>query len=218
MLLLYSVQQISTSGDTWYHGNMQFSLSLVVFALLWLAVVYAVNVAIARKLIRINWRTALLYFITVGMIGVFGEIFLDTVYKFFVGHPLWRYNILPIHDGYTSAYAPIIWGVYGFHIYLFHDTLRSKWSITRTRHLALILSIEALILESALTLSAIPLLGTLMYYYYPGDLWHVTSIQNMPFYFIFGAFASKAMRRFRTSPGFFVFLAVWFTVVIVFMT
>lgn len=197
---------------------MPFAVSLVLFALLWLTVVYGVNVAIARKLIAINWRTALLYFLAVGMIGVFGEIFLDTIYNFFAGHPLWRYNILPIHGGYTSAYAPIIWGVYGFHIYLFHDTLRAKWSVTRTRHLALILSIEALILESALTLSAIPLLGNLMYYYYPADLWHVTSIQNMPFYFIFGAFVSKAMQRFRASPGFFAFLAIWLMVVIIFMT
>lgn len=218
MPLLYSVCQISTSGATCYYRGMQFGISLVIFAVVWLVIVYAVNVAIARKLVPVNWRTAVLYFVTVGMIGVFGEIFLDTVYNFFVGHPLWRYNILPIHDGYTSAYAPIIWGVYGFHIYLFHDTLRTKWSITRTRYLALILSIEALLLESALTLSAVPLLGALMYYYYPGDLWHVTSIQNMPFYFIFGAFVSKAMRQFRSAPGFFVFLAIWFTIVIVFMT
>lgn len=197
---------------------MPFVVSLILFAALWLTIVYGVNIAIARKLIPINLRTALLYFVAIGMIGVLGEIFLDTIYNFFVGHPLWRYNILPIHGGYTSAYAPIIWGVYGFHIYLFHDTLRTKWNITRSRHLALILSIEALLLESALTLSAIPIFGTLMYYYYPGDLWHVTSIQNMPFYFIFGVIASKSMRRFRASPAFFTGFALALILIIVFMT
>ncbi len=197
---------------------MPFVVSLILFAALWLTIVYGVNIAIARKLIPINLRTALLYFVAIGMIGVLGEIFLDTIYNFFVGHPLWRYNILPIHGGYTSAYAPIIWGIYGFHIYLFHDTLRTKWNITRSRHLALILSIEALLLESALTLSAIPIFGTLMYYYYPGDLWHVTSIQNMPFYFIFGVIASKSMRRFRASPAFFTGFALALILIIVFMT
>lgn len=195
---------------------MQTPLLLTLFALMWLGIVYLVNAAIAREFKRIEWRQAFLYFTTVGMIGVFGEIFLDSVYNHFVGNPLWHYNILPIHNGYTSAYAPIIWGIYGFHLYLLHGTLKSRWSLTRTRHLALILSLEALLLEALLTLSAVPILGQLMYYYYPSDLWHVTSIQNIPFYFICGAVIAKVIRRFRVAPLFFAGLSLTLTAIVVF--
>lgn len=150
------------------------------------------------------------------MIGVYGEIFLDTLYNRVVGHPLWYYNLLPIHGGFTSAFAPIVWGMYGFHVYLLHDTLGTKWSITRTRHLALIISLEALVLEALLTLSAKPFFGEYLYYYLPGDLWHVTSLQNMPFYFMCGVLIVQVMRRFRRDPWFFSALSTFFVAILVF--
>jgi hypothetical protein len=189
---------------------------LLLFALLWLLIVYLINAAIAKEFKKADIKLALLYFITVGSIGVFGEIFLDTVYNYFVGNPLWEYRILPIHNGYTSVYAPIVWGIYGFHLYLFHDTLHTKWSITRTRYLALILSVEALLLEAALTISSKFLLGDFMYYYFPSDLWHVSSFQNIPFYFICGVIIVKTMRRFKKDPTFFICMCVFLTSVVVF--
>jgi hypothetical protein len=151
------------------------------------------------------------------MIGLYGEIFLDTIYNAVVGNPLWRYNILPIHHAYTSAFAVVTWGLYGLHVYLLHDTLKKK-SIHKTWHLALIISLEALVLEALLTISAKLLLGEYLYYYYPSDLWHVTSVQNAPFYFIFGIVAIKAIRRFQVSPRFFSLLSAWLLVIIVFLT
>jgi len=193
------------------------ALSLTLFGILWLGIIYGLNCLIARQFKRINVKTALLYFVAVGAIGLFGEIFLDTIYNFFVGTPLWRYNILPIHNAYTSAYAPIVWGIYGFHLYLLHGTFE-KWSITRTRYLALILCFEALIIEAALTISAKFLLGDFMYYYYPGDLWHVTSLQNIPFYFICGAIIVQSMRRFKKDRLFFALMCAFLILVIVFFT
>jgi hypothetical protein len=89
-------------------------LKLILFALFWVAVIYVLNCLIARQIKRPSPKLVLLYFTTVGLIGLFGEIFLDSTYNFFVGHPLWHYNILPIQSGYTSSYAIITWGVSGF--------------------------------------------------------------------------------------------------------
>lgn len=178
-------------------------ISLVIFALSVLAVVYAINCLIYGKFKRVDLKLAVLYFTTLAMIGLFGEIFLDTTYNLIVGHPLWYYQILPIQHGYTSAFAVITWGLYGFHLYLLHGSLADRWSIYRTRHLALIFSVEALLLEALLTISARVFLGRYLYYYLPSDLWHVSSFQNLPFYFICGAVTLKTLRRFKADPVFF---------------
>lgn len=191
-----------------------FACKLLLFAGVWLVLLYALNCAIAGRWKRIHLRHALVYVTSVAMIGVYGEVFLDTLYNHFVGHPLWRYNLLPLYGGFTSAYAPVVWGMYGFHVYLLHDTLGGKWAITRTRHLALIISLEALILEALLTISAKPVFGTFLYYYLPADLWHVTSIQNMPFYFACGVVIVQVMRRFRRDPWFFAALSTFFVVMV----
>ncbi len=190
--------------------------NLTLFALLWLAIIYLLNSIIARKWKRIEPKQALMYFFTVALIGIFGEIFLDTVYNYFVGQPLWRYNILPIHAAYTSSFAIITWGLYGFHLYLLHGSL-GKWSINKTRHLVLIFSFEALVLEALLTISAKLLLGEFMYYYLPGDLWHVSSFQNLPFYLICGFVVLGTLKRFRADPIFFSAMSAALLAVAVFL-
>jgi len=193
------------------------SLPYIGFSLAWLLALYLLNCLISRSLKRINLKQAVLYFCTTAMIGLFGEIFLDTFYKWAFGTPLWRYNVAPIHLAYTSSFAIVTWGLYGFHLYLLHGTLRAR-SISKSWHLALIISVEALFLEAALTLSAKPFFGDFMYYYYPNGLWHVSAFQNIPFYFIFGFVIINVLRRFQTSPRFFSILAAWLTFIIAFMT
>jgi hypothetical protein len=193
-------------------------LKLILFALLWLAIIYLLNAVIARKVKKVDIKIALLYFITVATIGILGEIFLDTVYNHFVGNPLWEYKILPVHQAYTSLYAPVVWGLYGIHLYLLHDTFKQKWALTRTRYLALIFSIEALVLEALLTISSKILLGDFMYYYFPSDLWHVSSFQNMPFYFICGVVIIKTMTRFKKDPLFFSLMCLFIAAVVLFFT
>jgi hypothetical protein len=183
--------------------NNMHAMSLVLFAAGWALVLYAANCMIAGDLKKIDAKQAVLYFTTVALIGLFGEIFLDSIYKFFVGQPLWYYNFLPIQGGYTSYYAIVLWGLYGFHLYMLHGSLSAKWSIKKTKHLALIFALEALVIESLLTISAKLFLGKYMYYYTPSDLWHVTSVQNFPFYLICGLVILKTLKRFRVDPFFF---------------
>lgn len=194
-----------------------YALKLILFALGAATAVYLLNSLIAKQFKRISVRPVLLYFTTLALIGLFGEIFLDTSYNFFVGHPLWYYNILPIFGGYTSSYAIVTWGLYGVHLYLLHDTLGTRWSITRTKHLALIFALEAILLESVLTISAKLVFGKYLYYYLPADLWHVTTVQNIPFYFICGVVVLKSLKRFRNDPKFFSLMNSFLVAVLVFM-
>lgn len=197
---------------------MELVLRYAIFTVVWAVIIYLLNCAVARRWLRIDVKIAAAYAAAVAVIGVFGEIFLDTIYHAVAARPLWWYNLLPIHGGYTSAYAPVVWGLFGFHCYLLHDTLAKKWHITNKYKIALVLSLEALVLEAALTLSAVPVFGTLLYYYTPGDLWHVTSLQNIPFYYICGLVIAITTKRVRRDPSYAILASVFLLVVIVFMT
>lgn len=194
-----------------------YAVKLILFSLLWLVIAYGVNCGVAGKRMRVEPKMALLYFSTVALIGVFGEIFLDSTYNHLAGRPLWYYNILPVQGGYTSSFAIVTWGILGFYLYLMHDNLESKWSITKTKHLALIFSLEALVIEALVTISAKLLLGQYLYYYLPGDLWHVSSLQNIPFYFICGVAILKTTKRFRRDPYFFSAMSFCLIYVLIFL-
>ncbi len=102
------------------------ALKLTLFALFWIAAVYFFNSALSRHFKKIEIKLAALYVTSIAMLGVFGEVFVGKLYDSAVGRPLWEYHIMPIHHGYTSYYAPVIWGILGFHLYLLHGTLNGK--------------------------------------------------------------------------------------------
>ncbi len=77
---------------------------------------------------------------------MYGEVFMSITYQFFFEQPLWQYHLLPIHHSYTSIYSLFIWGLYGFHLSLFHSFL-IKNGIVHTGYLSLIMSFEAVLLE-----------------------------------------------------------------------
>lgn len=191
------------------------ALKLILFSLAWFIGIYLFHSAIAREFKRIHVSRALVYISTVAMLGLYGEIFVDATYKYLFGTPLWRYDILPIHHAYTSLYAVVLWGAYGFYLYLLHDNFK-KWSIEKEWHLALIFSVEALVIEALVELTSKAAFGKYIYYYYPNGLWHISAFQNFPFYLICGFLIVKTVRRFMVDPKFFVFICSWLVCMVLF--
>lgn len=180
-------------------------MSLFLFSLTWIAILFIFNCAVARKFKRINISILLVYVSTVALIGMYGEIFAGSFYNFIFGTPLWEYRILPIHNAYTSLYSLVIWGMYGFHLYLLHDTLDGKRHISE-RTLIILFSVEAVILELLMNLSSLAVFNEYVFYYFPSDLWHLTSFQAIPFYILGGIIIAKSLRRFKTDPKFFILM------------
>jgi len=148
------------------------------------------------------------------MIGVLGEISVDSAYAHFFGTPLWRYNFLPVHHAYTSAFSPILWGSFGFYLYLMHHQYE-RWSRKQLFRLALIFSLEAIAIEAIADLITKVILGKYIYYYYPSTLWHITAFQNLPFYFLCGFAIIETIHWFKASPHFFTVISAWVTYVTV---
>ncbi len=179
--------------------------NLVFFALALACFVYIGNCIVAKRIIPIETKQALLYITAVAMLGVIAEILIGTLYQAIVGQPLWVYTVYPVHSGYTSHYAVFLWGIYGFQMYLLHDTLRRRNIVTR-KQLAVVTSIEAILFEAIVNLLFLFVFGRFIYYYLPGDLWHLTSIQTLPFYLLAGFVIVEVIARSKSRPLFFAFL------------
>lgn len=161
------------------------ALSLVLYSAVWIVFIYCINILIARRPVRLNPGIALLYITTMAALGVLGEVVFDSVYTIVFGHPLWPYRLFPIHYGYTSLYSLYLWGTVGLYMYMLHDTLK-RYHITSRMTLACIFCIDAVLFEVLANLSYIAVFKNYVFYYLPGDLWHVTSLQAVPIYLFAG--------------------------------
>ncbi len=179
------------------------SLPLVYFSAGWVCIIYLFNSAIARKFRQIDVKGALLSITSVMLIGVFGEVLLDTLYRAAFGSPLWLYRVLPIHNGYTSYYSLTLWGLFGFYLYLLHDGLKSHRIRSNNLLLAVLISGEAIALELLINVSHLIIFKSYIFYYMPSGLWHLSAFQVIPFYFIAGLFILKSTDGFKSNPWFF---------------
>lgn len=171
----------------------------MLFSLIWLVIIYAGNCAVARRFILPRWQTTGLYVIAMIALGLTGEIIFDTTYTLIVGQPLWEYRVAPIHHGYTSLYSLFIWALIGLHLSLLHTTLNSRGTINLHR-LAFLFCTEAIVLEAAGNASHLLLFDEYIYYYLPGDLWHLTSLQALPLYLSAGYITVFILSMARKTP------------------
>lgn len=147
--------------------------------------------------------------------GPFGEILVGTLYFNVFGVPLWQYRILPVHAAYTSMLAPLVWGVGGLVTFFIHEcVLKNKYS---TLIHAVLITVELLIVEFIINGLYLLITDGYIFYYFPGDLRHIVSLQTLPIYFMVGIATTISMQRFRKDPIFFSVLSVAFMFVLVFL-
>lgn len=191
-------------------------MDLIVYSLIIFSFILGLVAVTSRyRRVNINWRLLILYTAFTAMIGPIGEVFVGTVYSLVFSEPLWQYQVLAIHNGYTSLFAPVIWGVSGVLLYVSRELLGLKHS-SRVRYQALVIMFETILFEALLNIGFLLLSGTLLFYYTPGDLAHVTSLQTLPFYFLFGLVFIKTIKRFALDPRFFTLMSLMLLIVFVY--
>lgn len=192
-------------------------VQLVFFAAAWAVGIYLVDCLLTRQIKHVQLKPALLYVSTMGMLGVIGEVSIGSFYNFLFGTPLWNYTVLPIHHAYTSQYALFLWGIYGLHLYLLHGSSKKGKPKSITWH-ALTFCIEAIAIEALVNLTFKLSFGRYIYYYFPSDLWHLTSVQTLPFYLAAGFIIFYAIRSFKADIKFYTAMCTSIAFVFVFLT
>lgn len=189
---------------------------LIIYPLLWIAILAMIYFLFAKNH-QINFRHLALYISFMAMLGPVGEIFVGTFYEAVVGQPLWQYNVFPTHNAYTSLYAPVIWGLSGAYLYFTHEVLRVWWKKPKLQK-ASVYMLETIVAEVLLNVTFLLLSGGLLFYYLPADLWHVTSLQTLPFYFVLGVVILASMKRLKDHALFSSAMCISLLLVVVYLT
>jgi len=130
---------------------------------------------------------AILHAALVFSLAVVFEVVLNSAYEWLIGEKLWEYRVLPARGGDVSLLAPLIWPVYGLHLYWMRESLSQRFgSLGKSSALqAMFVGIEApFIFEVVGNLLFILLLGSFYAWYLPDDFWHLTSIRVAPVYMV----------------------------------
>jgi hypothetical protein len=183
---------------------------------MWLLLLAAIHFIFTKKR-KIDYKLLILYISFMAMAGPFGEIVVGTFYESIAGFPLWQYQILPTHNAYTSLYAPVIWGIAGAFLYYSSEILK-VWTTKPKVQKASLIMFETILFEATLNLSFLALSGSLIFYYTPGDLWHITSLQTLPFYFLLGFGVMSSIKRMREHRRFYSALCLSLMFVVVYLT
>ena len=147
-------------------------------------VIYGLWCLLARRRLSFDARTVWLYMGCAFPVCVLGEVSIGHLHAALFGTQLWQYRIAPTHDGYTSLYNFAIWPLFGWHVYLSEKALALWNPRPALRRSALFLKHASggPLLEIVANLAVLLVMGRYYFYYFPDDLWHLTSVQVVPYY------------------------------------
>jgi hypothetical protein len=178
------------------------NLNVVVFALCFLTIFYVLACAVKRGLIKIEIRKVLVYITIFSLLGVVGEIFVNTLYANVTGVPLWEYRLLPVDNGSVSYFFIFVWGSLGFYKYISEVVFPKIASLSPSEQ-GLLVGAEAVFIELLYNGAYFLLFSNYIFYYFPdnlGPLSHLSCLQVIPFYFIFGFVVNKLLLQNTIVP------------------
>jgi len=184
-------------------------LNTTLFALGFLALFYLIVCILSKKLIRPNFIILFSYITIFSLFGIVGEVFVNTLYSYFFGAPLWEYRLFPAHDGNISYFFLFIWGSLGVYKY-FSDYFLVKRPLTEFQA-GILMGTEAVFLELLYNGVYLLIFGDYIFYYLPanlGPLSHLSCLQVIPFYFIVGFIVNKLIKqqsKIKVSKSLFAF-------------
>jgi len=191
--------------------------NLIIFFLYLIAVIYFAGLALIKSPTEVRIKEVYMYSGTLALIGVISEVAVNSFCRATFQSPLWVYLVTPVHNGDTSIFAFFQWSLYGYHLYF----VKKKIHYLNLKHeayiFALVLSVEALLLEIFVNISSDFFLNTFIFYYTPGDMGHMTSIYVFPVYLLGGAILNEIFKRFLRDPLFFGNLSFSIAFIFVFL-
>lgn len=183
------------------------------------AFLYGMWCLMARRILRCDVRTSLMYMGLSFPVLVISEVVVGHVHVKVFGQPLWQYRMQPIHDGHTSLYNFGIWPLYGWHMLLCEKALAAT-RLTPGASKALMFAKHALsgpLLEIVANFGMLLVMGRYYFYYFPNDLWHLTSVYVIPYYTLTSLLFSGVLLWARRLCSPYVLALVGYTLGVAFL-
>lgn len=183
---------------------------------------YLLYCLLAGRWLRIDPYSLLLNMAGAFLVMSIMEASFGFMHAEFFGWRLWEYRIFPNHHGYGTDLGPMTWPWYGFHFYLFNEALHRRRLVLHQRGALIKGSITGLdgpLLEIIGNGLFLLLFGQYVFYYFPGELGHLTSVLVMPYYAAAGIVLVLVMRALGQAerswglPAALYFIGICFVVV-----
>ena len=161
--------------------------SALLACMLFLAFSFLVNRLLRGGWPRLEPGRAVVHAALVFSLAVVFEVLVNSAYERLTGSKLWEYRVLPARGGDVSLLAPLVWPVYGLHLYWLRESLSRRFGRRGRSNLfhALLVGFEApFVFEVVGNLLFILLLGSFYAWYVPDDFWHLTSLRVVPAYML----------------------------------
>jgi hypothetical protein len=149
-------------------------------------VIYLLWCLIAQRFISLDLRRVFYYMALAFPFCLILEVGFGNLHHYLFNEYLWQYRVLPVHQGLTSTLNFAIWPLYGLHFYLY-DVVEKQFTFSKFwKNVFFItkLAISGPLLEFILNMVCRFSFERYYFYYFPDDLFHYTSIQVIPYYFI----------------------------------
>ncbi len=175
-------------------------------------VLYLLHSMLAGRLIRPDPYLLLLHMSTAFLVMSILEAGLGFLHTELLGWRLWEYRLLPNHRGYGTYLGLITWPWYGFHLYLFEQALAGRGlRIENVCWRGSLTGVDGPLLEILGNGLFLLMFGQYVFYYFPGDLGHVTSTAVMPHYALAGVVLAVVLRALvRAERSWLLPLAIYF--------
>ena len=183
---------------------------LISFTLFSATIIYLFNSWLGKKWVRLSLPKVFLYMGTLAGAGPTGEIIVNFIWRLVTHQQLWAYQLLPVHGGDTSIVMSVIWPLYGFHIYCFHSALRSLRDKTTDVDMAMLFGIDAITLEVVANVFSIFFFSTYIFYYFAGDLNHLSTVLAFIPYIFGGYLAIRVLHSFEKKHHQIIFGLIGF--------
>lgn len=190
-------------------------LNTTLFAVGFLTLFYLLVCVMAKRLVRPDFIQLFSYITIFSLFGIVGEVFVNTLYLYFFGTPLWEYRLFPAHNGNISYFFLFIWGSLGVYKY-FSDYFLVKRPLTEFQA-GILMGAEAVFLELLYNGVYLLIFGDYIFYYLPanlGPLSHLSCLQVIPFYFIVGFIVNKLIKQqSKMKPSKSLFAFYWMIII-----
>lgn len=192
--------------------------SLIIFFMYLATVIYFAGFALGNSSTQIKIKEVYMYSGTLALIGCISEVAINSFCRAAFDSALWIYQVTPVHQGDTSMFAFFQWSLYGYHLYFVQKKIQSYNFKYEAYIFAVVISVEALLLEIFVNISSNFFLNTFIFYYLPGDMGHLTTVFVFPVYLLGGAILIETFKRFLQDPVFFGTLSFSIAFIFVFLT
>lgn len=194
-------------------------LNTSLFALIFLGLFYAIVCVCHKKVIKLEFRRLLYYVTAFSLLGIIGEVFVNTLYTYFLGTPLWEYRLFPAHGGDISYFFLAVWGSLGFYKYVL-DTVYKHTNTLSHVQAGLVMGSEAVFLELLYNGLFFLTFDNYIFFYFPtnvGPLSHLSCLQVIPFYFVFGYVVMKIIKQQEATRGSSTLIIFYWMIILTFV-